>query len=376
MLFLTGCTSQQKSTISSSLSSTKSSTSVTETETIVNTKNATTIDLSKETSDTVEIIKSGTYILTGTYTGQIHILANKADVTIVLKNAKITSTNGPAIYAEDAKMTKISLEGTNTLTDSTNYATTDGAPDAAVYANDDLTLTGSGSLTINAKYKKAIRTKDVLTIDSGTYKISSEKDGIKGTDGVVINGGTLDVTSGSDGIQASGTDKDQGNLTINGGTITIAASKNGMKAENTLTVNDGKITVTDAYEAFEAAIINIAGGNSETHSTDDGLNASSKTTTPEINISGGTLSIYAGLSSQGDGLDSNGKINISGGEITIYDPENAGDWSSVDSDDGTSLTGGKVYKVDSSGSKTELTEKTISEEMGPGGSQGGPGVFK
>lgn len=368
--------SKKTSTTNNSSSSTKSSTSMTETATSVDTTNATTIDLSKETGDTVEITKAGTYILTGTYTGQIHILADKAEVTIVLKNAKITSNNGPAFYSEDAKLTTISLEGTNTLTDSTNYTTTDGAPDATLYADDDLTLTGSGSLTINATYQKAIRTKDVLTIDSGSYKISAETDGVKGTDGIVINGGTIDITSGSDGIQASGTDSDQGNLTINGGTITVAAGKDGIKAENTLTVNDGEITVTDAYEAFEAAIINIAGGTIKTHSTDDGLNASSETISPEINISGGTLSIYAGLSSQGDGLDSNGTITISGGEITIYDPENAGDWSSVDSDDGTTLTGGTVYKVDSSGSKTELTEDTISEEMGPGGGQGGPGGFK
>jgi hypothetical protein len=334
---------------------------------------ATTIDLSSEQGSTVEITKAGTYVLTGTYTGQIHVNADKAKVTIILKDATITSNDGPAIYAEDADKTILTLEGTSKVTDSTNYSETDATPaDAAIYAQDSLTINGSGSLTVDGNYKAGIRTKDNLVIESGTVTVDASTDAIKATDSLSITGGELNLTAGNDGIQASGTDSDQGMMSISGGTVNISATKQGLQATNTLDITGGTININDSYEGVQAAIINIKGGQSTIKATDDGLNASSDTASDlQINISDGTLEVYAGLSSQGDGLDSNGSITISGGTTRIYDPEQAGDWSSVDSDSGVSMTGGNVIKVSSNGTETELTESTIASQAGPGGGMGG-----
>jgi len=339
----------------------------------------TTIDLSKETGETVEITKAGTYTLTGTYTGQIHINADKADVTLILKDAKITSENGPAIYAEDADKTTLSLVGENTVSDSSNYRETETEPaNAAIYAQDSLIVTGEGALTVEGNYEAGIRTKDDLVIDGGNIIVEATTDAVKATDTLTITGGMLNLTAGNDGIQASGTDPDQGMMTITGGKITISASKQGLQATNKIEISGGELTVKDSYEGVEAANIAIKGGNTTVYSTDDGLNASSDTSSDlSIEISDGELSIYAGLSSQGDGLDSNGSITISGGTINIYDPSNAGDWSAVDSETGTTLTGGVVTQISSSGEKIVLTEETI-QSQGPGGMgrmNGGSGRF-
>lgn len=337
----------------------------------------TTIDLSKETGETVEITKSGTYTLTGTYTGQIHINADKADVTLILKGAKITSKNGPAIYAEDADKATLSLVGENTVSDSSNYRETEPA-NAAIYAQDSLIITGEGALTVEGNYEAGIRTKDDLVIDGGNITVEATTDAVKATDTLTITGGMLNLTAGNDGIQASGTDPDQGMMTIAGGKITISASKQGVQATNKLEISGGELTVKDSYEGAAAANIVIKGGKMTVYSTDDGLNASSDTSNDlSIEITDGELNIYAGLSSQGDGLDSNGTITISGGTINIYDPSNAGDWSSVDSETGTTLTGGTVTKISSSGEKIVLTEETI-QSQGPGGMgrvNGGSGRF-
>ena len=53
-------------------------------------------------------------------------------------------------------------------------------PKAAVYAKDDLTFNGNGSLTVNANYKNGIQCKDALKFVSGTYMITAVNNGLVG----------------------------------------------------------------------------------------------------------------------------------------------------------------------------------------------------
>jgi hypothetical protein len=116
----------------------------------------------------VVISKAGTYVLSGNLDGgQIEIDAGKKDfVRLVLNGVNIVGTGTTAIYEKQAGKLVLTLaEGTvNQVSDGAQAATTEDAdenadtdiPDAAIYAQDDLTLNGTGSLIVKGNYKDGI----------------------------------------------------------------------------------------------------------------------------------------------------------------------------------------------------------------------------
>ncbi|WEV45434.1 carbohydrate-binding domain-containing protein [Streptococcaceae bacterium ESL0687] len=365
-LLLAACSSKAATSSQTTTTSSTSTVQTVATSTTVDETNATTIDLSKESGSTVEITKAGTYILTGEYKGQIHINAKDEEVVIILKNAKITSDSGPAIYSEAAKNTVVSLQGENSLTDSSNYPTGDSAPNATLYAKNDLVLTGDGSLSVKSNYKAAVRSKDILTIESGTYSIESTTDALKATDQILVLGGKIDIKSGSDGLQATSTKDGKGIITVKGGELNISAEKKGLKAGKVLNIEGGTINVTKSYEGFEAEVINIKGGKNSIVASDDGINASSSTTSSsknkntnssssskssdtQMNQGGPSGDMGQGGPGQGGGqmggmpggqeeADENLIVNITGGETVI---KASGD--GIDSNGNVNMSDGVVY---------------------------------
>ncbi|MDR3271062.1 MAG: carbohydrate-binding domain-containing protein [Peptococcaceae bacterium] len=106
-------------------------------------------------------------------------------------------------------------------------------------------------------------------------------------------------------------------LTITGnGSVDITAVKDGLHAGDALYVTSGIIHVLESYEGMEAPLIEISGGTSVVHASDDGVNAASddRSVIPALKISGGTLTIYAGS----DGIDSNGTLDITGGTVAVF----------------------------------------------------------
>ena len=86
----------------------------------------------------------------------------------------------------------------------------------------DLTLNGSGSLTINAQAGHGVVSKDDLLITGGNYTITSASHGLSGKDCVAIADGVLTITSGKDGIHAENSDDlTLGWLYIKDGSFTI-----------------------------------------------------------------------------------------------------------------------------------------------------------
>ena len=198
----------------------------------------------------VTITGAGTYVLSGTLSdGQIVVDSDDKDsVRLVLNGAEITCSNSSAIWVKDGETIITLADGTeNTLTDGAEYTTDseDDEPKAAVYAKDDLTFNGSGSLTMNGNYKNGIQCKDALKFVSGTYTITAANNGLVGKDSVSIKDGTYTITSGGDGIKSTNTDEtDQGYVIIDGGTFTITAEGDGIQAETLLRVNEGDFTIT------------------------------------------------------------------------------------------------------------------------------------
>lgn len=293
---------------------------------------------------TVTITAEGTYIIEGSLSdGMIIVDADKSEkVQLVLNGVSITSASSAPIYVKQADKVFITLaDGTvNTLTNGGEFvAIDDNNIDAVIFSKDDLTLNGTGKLTITSPAGHGIVSKDELVITNGAYTITAASQGLSGKEIVAIANGSFNITAGKDAIHSfDDDDSTVGCVYIEDGSFNLAAESDGISAMNEICISGGSLTVTESYEGIEACVINISGGTIDITSSDDGLNATDKRTDSQsgsggfgggndtqedacVNISGGVISINA----QGDGIDSNGYISVSGGELYIAGSTNSSD---------------------------------------------------
>lgn len=286
----------------------------------------------------VNITSSGTYVLSGKFTGQIYIDAkDSAVVHLILNGVEINSESGPAIYAADGKKVILTLaESTeNTLSDTSNYTFADGEdePDATLFIKNDLVINGSGTLKVNANYKTAIKTKDTLAIISGNFDLTSVDNAVRAKDA----------------------------LTVEAGTFKVNATGKGFTSDGELNIYGGDINIEKSEEGLEGLTVEIYGGNVDISATDDGINARTKYDDSvsdsekemlgnqdqdgvEVRIAGGTVNINA----SGDAIDSNGDLYIEGGETYISGPTSGGD-GTLDYNGEAKITKGVYVGAGSSG---------------------------
>lgn len=295
--------------------------------------------------NTVTITAGGNYRVTGTLTnGQIVVNAPEEKVVLALDGVSIACENSAAIYVIDAKKVILSLVSgsENALASTGEYVQTDdNTVDAAIFSKDDLTIKGSGALTVSSETGHGIVSKDELKIKSGTLTVTAAKKGVAANDLVEITGGDITVTSG----------------------------KHGIHCDEALTISHGTIRITKSFEGLEAKTIEISGGDIAIVASDDGLNATDSASGTEadgwgwgfggideaqegvyILISGGKLTVNA----SGDGLDSNGDLTITGGEVYVSGPTSDGDGALDYAGTGT-ITGGTLIAAGSSGMAQSLS---------------------
>ena len=319
--------------------------------------------------NTVTITAEGVYIVSGTLTdGQIIVDATEeAKVQIVLKGASITSSDSAALYIKSADKVFVTTaaETSNLLANGGSF-TADGTTnvDGAVFAKDDITFNGSGSLTVESPAGHGIVGKDDIKIAGGTLTVSAARHGIQANDSVRIAEASVTISAQEkDGIHVSD-DSDEEEYEsffyMSDGSLNISAGDDGIHADNKALIEGGAVNVTDSYEGIEALSILVNGGDIKVIATDDGFNAAggnassgSRTfgdgdwgggfpggfndggTDGSIDISGGNIYIKAG----GDGVDSNGSVTISGGYTVVCGPSR-GDTSVLDYNSSAAITGG------------------------------------
>lgn len=336
-----------------------------------------------ETSGSNVIVKkAGVYIFEGTLEGgRISVDAGKeSTVELILNGVTVTSADGPAVYVKEADEVYVTpADGTNNiLTDSETYTeeNEEAGLDAALFSREDMTIRGSGSLSIKGNYKHGIVSKDSLSIESGTLEINAVKCAIEGKDSVRLAGADITVNSGSDGIRSTDTENSEhGSIYITGGFINITAGNDGIQAVNNVYVENSEITVISgggSEAAPDKAESDMFGGkfgfkNTDSTTSDNGGTISGKgiKADGEINFTGGTLII----DSYDDALHSGGNIMVSGGETTIT----AGD-DGLHADGEVLITGGKVSVLKSyegiEGTKVEISGgeiHVVSEDDGING---------
>lgn len=238
-----------------------------------------TNDTTDSSCTTVTISEAGTYILTGSASNaQVIIDADtETKIQLVLDDLTLSCESSAPIYVRKADKVFITLAdgSSNTLATTGEFiAIDDNNIDAVIFSKDDLTLNGSGSLTINSPYGHGIVSKDNLVVTDGTYTMTCAKHGLSGKDSVRILDGTFDLTVTKDGIHASNDDDENlGYIYIAGGTFTINSDDDGMHADSTLYIEDGTIDIQKSYEGLEGQTITILDGDIDIVSSDDGINA-------------------------------------------------------------------------------------------------------
>ena len=198
---------------------------------------------------TMTITVEGTYIFSGTLSeGQIVVDADNAKVQIVFDNVDITCASSAAVYVKSAEKVFVTLaEGSqNTLRNTDEYvAIDDNNIDAVIFAKSDLTLNGTGSLTIVSAEGHGIVSKDDLKITGGTYDITAAGHALSGKDSVRIADGTFILTAEKDGIHAENADdEEKGYIYIADGDFTITSDGDGMDASNIVQIEDGTFDIT------------------------------------------------------------------------------------------------------------------------------------
>ena len=290
----------------------------------------------------VTITGAGTYLLTGTLSnGSIIVDAGKEDkVQLVLDGADIHAETFAAIYVKQAEKVFVTLaQGTqNALSNGGSFTQRDeNDVDAVLFSRDDLTINGTGSLTIESPAGHGVAGKDEVTVTGGSCTISAAQTALRANDSIAIADGTFTLTAGTDGLHAENSDDDTlGNVTIVGGTFTIKANDDGVHANALLQIDGGSFDIT-AAEGMEATYVQINGGQISISASDDGVNAARKSSayTPTVEVTGGSLTIVMGAGDT-DGVDSNGNIVITGGTVDVTGR------SAFDYDGTAQFTGGTV----------------------------------
>lgn len=346
------------------------------------------------------ITEAGTYILSGTYTDQMLVVsAGDGDkVQIVLDGASMTNSEGPVIYVQNAdKVFITAADGTeNFLSDGADYTLTDEDTtlDAAVFSRDDLTLNGSGSLTVTGNYKHGVVSKDDLVITSADLTVTAVNVGLNGKDCVKISGASASVTAGTDGIRSDNTaESDRGFISVIDSTLIITAEKDGIQAETAFLAENSSVSVTSGGGAGTAGAAGRSFGPWSSFGTVSNESSKGVKAGVSIEISGGSLtvdslddsihtdgsvSILSGifdLRSGDDGIHAEELVTIGGGTFSITAAEgiegtviriSGGDITIRASDDGINA----AHKSPDYTPAVEISGGTVVISMGAGDTDG------
>lgn len=273
----------------------------------------------KESEDAVKITAAGTYVITGRHSSITVSAPDSAKVRIILKNATVQNSSGPAIYITAADKVFITAykDTVNTVSDGSTYSSDfDGTNvDGAVFSKAELTLNGEGTLNVTGSYKCAVVSKDDLIICGLTLNAKSLGSAIEGKDCVKSKDATVTVTSSGDGIKSTNSeDTARGFVYIESGLFNITAAKDGIQAETLVKLSGGEINVTSGGGVPEKV---SSGGASrapfESSSSDDEESTNGIRAGTLILAEGGSITV----SSADDTVHSNGDVQINGGKFTL-----------------------------------------------------------
>ncbi len=244
------------------------------------------------------IKKGGYYVLSGDAEDLSVIVETdeSSKVWIKLNSVNITCIDDACIKVKEADKVFLTLpdgsESSLTVTGEYSDEASEEGVDGVIYAKDNLTINGTGSL----------------------YVKSASAHGIVANDKLTLSGVLLNIDAKEDGIHTNG------NVTVNDASITINAGDDGITSEKEVILASGDINIEKAKEGIEGFAITVVDANVSVSFTDDGFNATSKDSETDecfIRISGGSVKLISESGADVDGLDSNKDIYIEGGTVFV-----------------------------------------------------------
>ena len=299
----------------------------------------------EKAAGSVTIKCSGNYYLTG-QASDYQVIVNTAagdtgKVDLFLNGVSLKSSDAP-IYVQNAEKAELHLvKGTtNSIEDGSNRSktyTVNNKPDttkAAIYAKDDLSIKGSGSLTVKANYNNGIHTSNDLKIkkSTGTLNVTAVNCGLKGKGSLTVNGGniTVNATKG-DGIKSDEDDatalaQGKGLVKIAGGTLTITSAFDGISASNTVQITKAETTEEPPIKITAGGGQTCLGNNTSQggrggmgFGMQDGNSCAADSSKKGIKADSNIV-VEAGkieVNSRDDGIHSDGDLTITGGFSTV-----------------------------------------------------------
>ena len=295
---------------------------------------------------TVTILDEGTYILTGSLTdGQIIVSAPAdAKTQLVLRGVSVHNDSSAALYVKEADKVFVTLEGENTLTGGESFTAIDeNNIGGAVYSKADLTFNGGGSLTVSAPAGHGIVGKDDVVFAGGSYDITCASHGVDANDSIRITDTDFTVASGKDAIHAENADDASlGFVYIESGTFALCAEGDGISAGAHLDILDGSFDITcgggsengakqtsDNWGGFGGGMMpggaggkgpgnkggpgGMSFGNITTDTAEDSTSMKGIKSGGDMTVSGGSFTI----DSADDAVHSNASLSVSGGSFTV-----------------------------------------------------------
>lgn len=300
-------------------------------------------------------VKGMNYVLRGDCQDGMITIFSDYKFRLILENLTLANNDGPAINIQSGKRAYVVLNGTNTLSDSKTYASSDEDRKAAFFSEGQLCFSGKGSLDVTGHYKNAIASDDYLFFRNGPVinAVSSGTNGLKANDWIHIEGGVLNVETTSAGGKCLSSD---GYVRINGGRTTLLA-KGGVDMSDyssSCCVKTDSVFVMDSGELFckstgqggkgIKADMNayFNGGTVRVITTGSNYGSSSNAARPKgirvegkLYVNGGDIMVRV---SGHEGVESKSYIEVNGGRLLVHSSDDA-----INSAGQLIFNGGYVY---------------------------------
>lgn len=268
--------------------------------------------------------EGGIYNLSGTLSDGMIYVSSDEPVKLVLNGVSVNNPNGAALFCADGQLTVEAANGTENSFSDGEYtyerdfeSKSDSEPSAAIFAKDDLEISGSGKLTVTSGENNGIVCKDALSVSDCSLYVSAANNGIKGKDSVYAKNASITVKSAGDCIKTDNNEK--GAMSLIGCALELNSGEDGIQADGLLTLSGGTVNIETtgnikdnsdlSSKGIKAGEISAAGCTVTINSTDHSIHSSGVAV-----IKSGSYSLS---SSSGKGVSAHGDLTVNDGEIFV-----------------------------------------------------------
>ena len=314
----------------------------------------------KISGSTVTITEEATYVVTGELNDGMLIVdaPETAKLQLVLDGVNIKSKTSAALYILEADKVFLTLTkgSKNALENGGSFtAIDDNNIDSALFSKQDLTMNGTGSLTVTSPVGHGVVCKDDLVITGGSYMVTSASHGFDANDSVRLVNATLNIDAGKDAVHCENSDDaSKGFVYISSGNIKAEAEGDGISSGAYMQIKDGTIDLlvgggsengtkehSDSFGGF------MGGGRhggmppedmQNTETEEDSTSMKGLKATSNLIISGGNIKV----NSADDSIHSDASLTINGGTLSIACGDDA-----IHAEETLTVTAGKIDILES-----------------------------